>query len=379
MPENTMLLQVESLPELMRSQLPHLKEEVQHVAPDAELLAVRRVIITGCGDSYFAGLATEMTFESIAGMPVEVYPAMQGARFGLPYQPLEAPGSLLVAAVSVSGTVARTAEAAQIARSRGALTIGLTGDPGSRLGSSAERVLNCAMPPFVNSPGVRSYQMSLMALYLLVLRVAEVNERITAPQAAEYLSEIEAAAGVLERTIAAIKEPVKALAYRLEGQATVEFIGHGPNYASALFSAAKVIEAAGLNATGQDTEEWAHLQYFIRHDPATPLFLISPGDRGHNRVAELIEPARRVGRTLVAVTPEGDSLVAQQADLHLPVMGQVNPLFTPLVYSAAGTLYAAYLAEATGQAYFRRETARFLSGDNAIRSSRILGLEELQD
>ena len=27
---------------------------------------------------------------------------------------------------------------------------------------------------------------------------------------------------------------------------------------------------------GQDTEEWAHLQYFVNVDPATPTFIISP-------------------------------------------------------------------------------------------------------
>ncbi|MEZ4707109.1 MAG: hypothetical protein R3A44_07890 [Caldilineaceae bacterium] len=51
----------------------------------------------------------------------------------------------------------------------------------------------------------------------------------------------------------------------------------GPNYPTALFSAAKVLEAAGRHAMGQETEEWAHLQYFVNTDPATPLYHFPAG------------------------------------------------------------------------------------------------------
>ena len=101
--------------------------------------------------------------------------------------------------------------------------------------------------------------------------------------------QLKGTADAIEATIQAIMERIpRTGAKPLPNRRNFVFVGDGPNYATALFSAAKVIEAAGRHAMGQDTEEWAHLQYFVNVDPATPTFLISPGGRGHGRMAELV-------------------------------------------------------------------------------------------
>ena len=104
----------------------------------------------------------------------------------------------------------------------------------------------------------------------------------------------------------AIEERSRELATAVADQKNFVFVGDGPNYATALFSAAKVIEAAGRHAMGQDTEEWAHLQYFVNVDPATPTFIISPAGRGHGRAAELVERHAPNRADVIAVVPEGD-------------------------------------------------------------------------
>ena len=136
----------------------------------------------------------------------------------------------------------------------------------------------------------------------------------------------------------------------VKDQANFVFVGDGPNYATALFSAAKVIEAAGRHAMGQDTEEWAHLQYFVNVDPATPTFLISPNRRGHAR-CRASRIAKRIGRTVVAVVPGGgDTAVAGAvADWTLPVVGDVPEIFSPMVYAVAGEIFSAHLSQAIGE------------------------------
>jgi len=282
-----------------------------------------------------------------------------------------------VMAVSVSGGVARTVEAIKMARAEGALTVGITATPTSPLAQAAEKVLDCTVPAFPDAPGVRSYRVSLMALYLLAIRMAEVTGKLTQDEAAAWVKELKKTADVIEKTIQAIKDPVQELAQTLADVPGDEFTGHGPNYASALFCAAKVIEAAGVNSSGQDTEEWAHLQYFLVQNPQTPTFIISPGDRGHGRAAELLEPMKRVGRTIVAVVPEGDCTIAPYANLILPVLGTVKEVFTPMVYCLAGELYAAFLAEAIGEQYFRRTRTPYMTGQNGIRTSRVIERTEL--
>ena len=133
-------------------------------------------------------------------------------------------------------------------------------------------------------------------LYLLAIRLAEVSGRLTQDQAEQMREQLKGTRGC-DRGHHPGDQGAQPRIWppRSPTQTNFVFVGDGPNYATALFSAAKVIEAAGRHAMGQDTEEWAHLQYFVNVDPATPTFIISPDGRGHGRAAELVEVMRGSG------------------------------------------------------------------------------------
>lgn len=371
MTENNMIAQVESLPALIREELDTLDGRVRRLLDHNECLSVKRVVITGCGDSHMAGIATELAFEQLAGIPTEPMRAMEAARYGAIYQPKSFPGNPLTLGISVSGTVARTREALAMARAEGALTVAITANPDAPLAQTAEKMLDCGVPDFGFAPGVRSYRVSLMALYLLAIRLAEVNARMTQDEANALRRELKGTADAIEATIAACHSRTRELAEAVADQKEFVFIGDGLNLATAYFGAAKVIEAAGRHAIGQDTEEWAHLQYFVNVDPETPTFLISPGGRGHSRAAEMVEPINRVGRTLIAVVPEGDEAIAPHAKWVLPVVGQVREIFSPMVYAVASELFAAHLSDVVGEPFFRSFSGPY-SVDNTIRRSQVI-------
>jgi glucosamine--fructose-6-phosphate aminotransferase (isomerizing) len=369
--DNNMIAQVESLPTLIREEFQTLDARVRRILNHDELLSVKRVIIEGCGDSHMAGIATELAFEQLAGVPTEPMTAMQAGRYAAPYIDTSFPRNPLVLAISVSGTVARTREALQLLRQRDALGIAITANPDSPLAGAAEKVLDCTVPDFAPAPGVRSYRVSLMMLYLLAIRLGEVRGRYSQDEANALREELKGTADAIEATIEAVHDRTRQLAEEYAGENSYVFLGDGPNYATALFSAAKVIEAAGRHAMGQDTEEWAHLQYFASVETGTPTFIISPGYRAHGRAAELLGQMGRIGRARVAVVPEGDEAVAPLADRVLPVHGTTREAFTPMVYAVAGELFAAHLSDVVGEPPFRRTTAAYEQG-NDIRISQVL-------
>jgi len=381
MTENNMIAQVESLPGLIRDELETLDHRVRRLLDHNEYLSVKRVVITGCGDSHMAGIATELAFEELAGIPTEPMRAMTAARYGVTYQPKGFPRNPLVLGISVSGTVARTREAIAMARAEGALTVAITATPEAPLAQAAEKMLDCSVPDFPFAPGVRSYRVSMLALYLVAIRLAEVAGKMTQDEANAMRQELKGTANAIEATIAATNSKIRELAEAVADQKNFVFNGDGPNLATAYFGAAKVIEAAGRHAMGQDTEEWAHLQYFVNVDPSTPTFVVSPGGRGHGRAAELVEPMKRIGRTLVAVVPDGDDAIAPQADWVLPVVGNVREIFTPMVYAVAGELFAAHLSDVVGEPFFRRFSGPYdteATGGNTIRNSRVIDRSEIK-
>jgi glucosamine--fructose-6-phosphate aminotransferase (isomerizing) len=364
--------QVKSLPELIRSEFETLDMRVRRLMNHNECLSVKRIVITGAGDSHMAGVAAELAFEQIAGIPTEPMTAMQAARYGTPHFEKLFPRNPLTIGISVSGTVARTREALALARNEGALTVAVTANPNSPIAEVAERVLDCSVPDFAPAPGIRSYRVSLLVLYLLAIRLAEVSGRLTQVQAGQMREQLKGTADAIAATIQAVEERTRELATAVAEQTNFVFVGDGPNYATALFSAAKVIEAAGRHAMGQDTEEWAHLQYFVNVEPATPTFIISPAGRGHGRAAELVEVMRRIGRTVIAVVPEGDEQIAIGADWVLPVVGEVPEVFSPMVYAVAGELFSAYLAQAVNEPPFRGFADAYEPGGITIRNSAVI-------
>lgn len=378
MTDNAMIAQVESLPDLIRSEFQDLDARARTVLTHDELLSTKRVVITGCGDSHMAGVATELAFEQIAGIPTEPLRAMTAARYAAPYLPQMFPLNPLVLGISVSGTVTRTREAVKLAGERGARTIAITGNPDSPLAGVAQKILDCRIPDFAWAPGVRSYRISLLALLLLAIRLGEVNERYSQGEANAMRDELKNTADAIEATIEAVNDKTRELAEAVAEYDNFVFVGDGPNFATAMFGAAKVIEAAGKHAMGQDTEEWAHLQYFTSIDPQTPTFVISPGYRGHNRVAEVVEPMKRVRRSIIAVVPEGDEVIAPDADYVLPVAGPLREAFTPMVYPIASELFAAHLSDVIGEPFFRTANDDYDEGNDIRISDVVESLADLE-
>lgn len=374
---NDLLVQLDSLPELVREDFPRILENVQACFDSEDSQSVERILITGCGDSYFAGLGTRMAIEAWSGLRTSAAPSLQAGRFDMPRERRHSPEHLLVLGVSRSGFVSRTIEAVRIANQVGARTAAVTGTPDSQLAQEADGVLDCSVEDYPGGPNLRSYHASLLALYAVGLHFGEIKGRLTASQVEQLVSEILGAADVMAATIADNKPKVKALAEELKDEEVFHYLGHGPNTASAKFSAAKVVECVGRYATPQDTEEWAHLEYFNTVKAAVPTFVISPGYRAHDLAANFARQMQRIGRLGIAVTPVDDKDVAPLAEVHLPVVGEVSEALSPLVYPLAGSLFGAYLLEFVDAKPFRQGNPRYDTSEDH-RITKVAGLEELE-
>ncbi len=357
--ENTMIAQVASLPDMIRTEFKNIDHQVRELMNHEEFLTIKRVVITGCGDSHMAGLATELAFEQIAGIPTEPMRAMKGGRYAAPYTISHYPHNPLVIGISVSGTVARTREAVGLFVQKDRPTVAITGNPESPLAQLCDMTINCAIPEYPFAPGVRSYRMSLLALYLLAIRLGEVQDRYSQGEADVKRESLLRTADAIEATFEAVNEKTLELAKALADEKSFVFIGDGPNFGTALFGAAKLIEASGVHAMGQESEEWVHLQYFTDVESSTPSFLISPGFRGHDRVRDLMPPLTGLGRTTIAIAPEGDQVVSPLANWVLPVIGDIPEAFTPMVYPVAAELFSAHLSDVIGKPFFRRDNPNY--------------------
>lgn len=354
---NSMVSQVHSLPELVSEIVPVLDQMIRITLTHEMCLSMKRLFLTGCGDSHHAALNAELAFESLAGVPAEPMTALQFSHYGVPYLPDSGPGTNLVVGISVSGEVARTVEALNLANMKGATTIALTGTPGSRADQTAQHSVFSTTPEFsdppgTHTPGVRSYAANQLALFLMAVRIGEVRGVLRSEQAGQIRHELAGLAEAAQSTIQSCDSVSAEIAGALRDAVEFVFAGSGPNFGTALFSAAKVLEASGDPALGQDLEEWAHLQYFAR-TASTPTFIISGGTRDLTRAEEVATAARAIQRQLVVVAPRENKSLVDLADFSMIIASGVQETFSPLITAIPGELFAAYRADVIGEPFFR--------------------------
>lgn len=352
MQPSVMVDQVRDFPRLMREHLTPFDRLVRGVLTPLEYLSIRRVVLTGDGDSFHASHAAELAFESIAGIACEPQSAQRFLDYGVEWLPASSPNGNLVVGISASGGTRRVAQCLERARQRQALTLALTGTPDSPVAAAAERHLVVELPDMGRSPGLRTYTANLLGLYLLAIRIGEIKDRYHQDAANAMRRELATLSPVMAATIAAAEGPARAAADAFSDAPVMAFVGSGPSYGTALFAAAKVIEAAGVLAVGQDLEEWSHVERFA-YPRDMPTVVVAPPGRSHGRAVELARMAKGLGRRVAAIVRDGDDEVARHADWVLPVVGEVREEFTPLVYHIGADLFASFLAERLGRQPFQ--------------------------
>lgn len=365
-PRAVMRDQIMSQPALLRDLVEPAAQQVTDALRDVRPQRWQAIYTTGCGDSFYAGLACEMAFARFCRLPVKALAAMPFARY-------EADQALVPAGlfgISNSGEVARSVEAVALARAAGLDTVAVTGREGS--GISREAAASVAVPiaPMGRAPGIRSYTVQLVSLLLCAIRIGELRQVLTAAGADRWRQRLIEVADCMTATLEAADVPAREAAERLDGHEDWVFLGSGPSYATALFSAAKLVESCGANAWGQDVEEWGHIQFFNARE-GTPTCLIVPLGRSLDRALELLPQVKAVGRYTLVVTHGNPASLSVPVDTFLPVPEPVPEPFTPLVYCLAGELLAYHLAEARRSRFFQPTGGVSGAGDR-LRESRVL-------
>ena len=378
---NPMRQQIDTLPKLVRDIAQPFDAAARQAFDFETCASVKRIYLTGCGDSHHAPLGAELAFHQLTGLPTQALSSLPFSRYTAGYLPATGPQTNLVIGVSVSGEVSRTIEALDMARQAGATAVALTGNPAGPLSRVADKLFQTAVPPLPDElagmvvPGIRSYLASQIALLMAALRIGEVRGRLTTRAADAERAAIAELADLIEETIQACAPGVEELIDAWKDAPLFEFVGAGPLYGVALFSAAKMLEASGDSALAQETEEWSHLQYFVEATDIPTILLCANGFDA-DRMAEVARAAQSIGRPLALVSTADATAIRQYVETLLPIPRHVPERYASIVYSIPGELLAAARASSIGAPYFRNfeggRSVDWADGASQIRSSHMI-------
>jgi len=307
--DNAMRRQVFSLPQLLKEQYEDLEPKTRKCLTTPEIFSIQKIILTGCGDSHAAAIAAKYAFAALTGIPTEVVSAIELSRYYPENQLGFAPRNPLVIAVSNSGSVARVGECVRRATEHHAFTLGITGNSESVLAENSSRVLPLKVPPFEASAGVRTYAVSILSLLLLAIRIGEVRGRYTMDTAMEYRNDILKQAELLEKMLPEIDHEIMLTSEEWKDMEAFDFVGSGPDYATAFYGQAKIFEATGRYSMYVNTEEWMHLNCFMKNYSRIGTVVICGKESpAKSRAGEMIRYAERdLHRPLLFISDERDA------------------------------------------------------------------------
>ncbi len=328
-------IEITAQPAVIRDTLAKERVNVSRAAKDLATASLRRVVMTGCGDSLAVMIAARLLFERVLGLPCEPVQALDFA-----YYTKDTVGpETLVIALSSSGTTTRTVEATLVARALGARTLALSNTPGSALMQQSDHGLLVR----AERKGWPT-QASTAALALLLQFALDLGTSLG--RAPKLIAELQTALDTIPdqiATVIAAHEPsIEALAQHDAQRGIYLFAGGGPAYACALFGAAKVKECSPDHAFAIPLEEFHH---YNSQKPGDPLFVIAPAGPSVARARDTAFEGHRWGGRVYGILAQGETALDPYADavLHLPVVPEE---LSALLYCVPVQLFAYHVAMA---------------------------------
>jgi glutamine---fructose-6-phosphate transaminase (isomerizing) len=286
----------------------------EHGALDEAILAdVKRIVIVACGTSYHAGLIGRYAIEEWARVPVEMDVASE-YRYR---NPVVGPGDLVVG-ISQSGETADTLAAMRKARERGATVLAITNVMGSQATRDADGVLFTRAGLEIGVAATKTFVCQVAVIYLLGLRLAELRGTLPPERIAELVGEVKRLPHCIDQVIADVHGQIVQVADEHWQKEFFLYIGRHVGLPVALEGALKLKEISYIATDAYAAGEMKHGPIALLDD-STPVVSIATDSPVLEKMVSNMQEVRARGAHVIAVTSAGNSQIATQVDVAIPV------------------------------------------------------------
>ncbi|MBU2103444.1 glutamine--fructose-6-phosphate transaminase (isomerizing) [Patescibacteria group bacterium] len=297
----------------------------------------KRIIITGCGSAYYAGLIGKTMIEELAGIPVEVEIASE-----LRYRrPTADPKDTVLIAVSQSGETADTLEAIRAAKRQGILTLGIVNVVGSTVARETDAGVYNHAGPEIGVASTKAFISQVLVFALVALHLAR-ERGLSKQEGSDFIKELETlpekARAILTRTKA-----IEAVAKKYAHTRDFLYLGRKFQCPIAFEGALKLKEISYIHAEGYGAGEMKHGPLALI-DTDFPSLVLAPRDSMYEKTASNIEEIRARSGKVIALTTDGNDDITRLADdvLYVP---ETHEALLPVLTTIPLQLFAYYIAK----------------------------------
>ena len=288
-----------------------------------KLVNADRIIIIACGTSWHAGLVAEYMIEEYCRIPVEVEYASE-FRYR---NPVIREGDVVIA-ISQSGETADTLAAIELAKSRGAIIIGVCNVVGSSIPRATHAGSYTHAGPEIGVASTKAFTAQLTVLSMICFMIAHKKGTIKENTFREILVELENIPGKVEKVLE-MNDQIITIAEEFKDASNFLYLGRGYNFPVALEGALKLKEISYIHAEGYPAAEMKHGPIALI-DHEMPVAFIATKDSSYEKIVSNIQEVKARKGRVIAVVTEGDDLIPKMSEFCIEVPA-VHEALMPMV------------------------------------------------
>jgi glucosamine--fructose-6-phosphate aminotransferase (isomerizing) len=305
-----------------------------------QIATAKRIVIVACGTSWHAALVGEYLIEELARVPVEVEYASE-FRYR---NPIINEGDVVIA-ISQSGETADTLAAIELAKSKGALILGVCNVVGSTIPRTTHAGSYTHCGPEIGVASTKAFTGQVTVLTLMALNLAKERGTISEDRFRQLIYELDAVPDKVAKLLE--QEPkIKELAAVYKDHKNALYLGRGVSFPVALEGALKLKEISYIHAEGYPAAEMKHGPIALI-DEEMPVIVIATHGASYEKVVSNIQEVKARKGRVIAIVTEGDTVVKNMAD-HTIEIPNSDDLVETLISSIPLQLFAYHIAVMRG-------------------------------
>jgi glucosamine--fructose-6-phosphate aminotransferase (isomerizing) len=299
---------------------------------EAMLRGIERILITGCGTAYHAGLMGRYALEEWAQIRTDIDVASE-YRYR---KQLVGPGDLVIG-MTQSGETADTLAAMRAAREAGATVLAVTNVVGSQATREADGVLYTRAGLEIGVAATKTFVCQVVVMYLLALKLAELRGTMKPATLEKLVGDIkrlprsiaEVIDGVTDPETGEPTGPVAAAAERDWEASFFLYLGRHIGLAVALEGALKLKEISYINTDAYAAGEMKHGPIALLEE-GTPVVVVATDSPVKDKVVSNMQEVAARGAHVIAVAAQSDHTIDAHAKQVLRVP-DVDWMLQPLL------------------------------------------------
>lgn len=286
------------------------------------------IVLVARGSSDNAALFGRYLLEITTGLPVSLSApsvfTLYGAKLRL--------DRALVVGVSQSGEGTDINFVLESAKASGALTVGITNEPGSSMSKIADETLLIHAGRERSVAATKTYTGQMLFFYMLAATIGD--RRLDFHRIPEFAEQA-------LKLAPEVKDAVQRYAF----MENCVVVGRGLNYGNSYELALKLMETCYVVAERFSSADFFHGPLAIV-ERRFPVILFGPTGMTQKSSVELLDRLQELHADSFSIT--NDAEIAKRSTRSLMMPGEIDEILSPIPFIIPAQLFAAYLAEEKG-------------------------------